>query len=80
MAERAHLDAALERNGEARRWAWRQKEAIPFEVAEHFNHDVPALVAELWDAREVVEQARLQYRPHAYLRAALERYDQATTP
>ena len=38
---------------------------------------VLTLVAELRAAREVVNQARLQSRPHVRLRAALNAYDQA---
>lgn len=40
---------------------------------------LPALVAELRAAREVIDQARLQSRPHAYLRKAIAAYDKAVT-
>jgi hypothetical protein len=38
--------------------------------------DVPLLVEELKAARRVIDQARLQSRPHAYLRRALSAYDE----
>jgi hypothetical protein len=78
MPERVDLDAVQARY-EAAIWFNAAGPSESMRTVLESVQDVPALVAELRDAREVINQARLQSRPHAYLRRALITYDQASS-
>jgi hypothetical protein len=96
MAERVNLDEQERRNrtaeflrGERERYEYlllcaedTEHEELAWEtiVAKMTVEDFVRAANEVLAAREVVEQARLQYRPHAYLRAALDAYDRRDPP
>jgi hypothetical protein len=75
VADLTPLDALLDPlDDEDGKWAKNPNDA---EFIVEMHRLLPRLATELRAAREVVNQARLQSRPHARLRKALTAHDQA---